>query len=206
MNKSKHTRNEPNHPDKLPTELTDKQIMDYTDAGQLALCMFCGAMTWREDLGPDEKCKCGGEPYLYGKDYTEWGNRVKGIRAGMGREEAQEALEELSLELDIQEQRRGGGLSEMTELGKFGDGEGRSKPVHDPEREFTSGMGRAIYEMRELLGLSQSQLAEAIGCHRNTISNLESGRVKGVYKDTRLRLWAAAIKVGRRDLEKVFRS
>lgn len=188
----------PKHPDVDPLTLTDRQVMDQVDYGNLALCPNCGVMTWREDLEAHDLCQCGNGVYLYGNDYTQWGLTTQQIR----NMQTSEQVQDFELEFELEEEKGRGNVPDLSRLDKL---ESRTKPEHDPERPFPNSLGRALYDLREELGVSQSQLAVALDCHRNTIYNLESGKRVKLYHKTRTKLRAAAIKASRKDLEKVFR-
>ena len=63
----------------------------------------------------------------------------------------------------------------------------------------------SVLILRKLLGMTQSELARAVGVHRNTICNLEAGRTGRISGKVRSALASLAREAGRMDLDKALR-
>ena len=84
--------------------------------------------------------------------------------------------------------------------GKFRGSQSREEQV---EELAPMSLADVMYRLRVALHFSQAEMAERLGCHRNTVINIETGATKKLRLALRRNLEAAARGVGRKDLVKV---
>ena len=182
-----------------PQELNAKQQTVATDRGELAVCGFCGVLTWKEDLAEGGLCECGRLPYIAGGQMPE---------LTMERERVNRSDEEYAEDFGARIEHniaKAQGLVPKINLPKVSKSEPRER--EDPREVGSHGaLADAVYSLRINLGVTQADLAEGLGCHRNTLINLETGKGGGrLQKRTQAKLIAMALEADRPDLVKVFR-
>ncbi len=175
-------------------DLSPKEQMNLVDRGELAACGFCGAMTWKEDLQESGRCVCGELPYIAGGEVPE-------MNDSLGSGDTMDFVDKLDHQIQ-RSIRKVQDTSLMKPLVKLPQVSKNHPVEREDSREVGSSgpLADAVYSLRVNLGVTQEDLAEALGCHRNTVMNLETGKSTKLQMRTRRKLEVMAEKAEREDL------
>jgi len=181
-----------------PRELSGKEQQVATDRGELAVCGFCGVLTWKEDLEANGLCQCGELPYIAGGQMPD---------LTMERERTNKSTEEFAEDIGWRIKHSIDKVQGLVpEVSAPEPSKEHFREREDPREVGSRGtLAEAVYSLRANLGVTQEDLAKGLGCHKNTIYNLETAQSNRLQKRTRAKLIAMALEANRLDLVKVFR-